>query len=480
MAQRKRYIVLGILAFFFLITAPLIIFYTLGWRVDFKSLKISQPGIFYFKAFPNSIRVLINNKEKKKTDFLFGATMIENMSPAKYNVQLVKDGFHTWTKNLEIKKGEATEAKNVILFPNNPEIKMVSGNIDEIYVSPYGKSIIIKETDKKAKTWSLKMIEPKTNIKSHLINEKDFIAKIGLKMENISSEQIKEMTFSENERTVIIKMAIKEINKTTLNYYFVIETDNSPPTLTYLDFLKQNTIKVGFNPVNDKKLAVTYPNTKSKIILAEADLEMMKISETRVSDVLDFTIFDGKYYYLDNSGFIYKADASFLLPTKVNSKPMDILNKANYSIAVTSFGITIKENNSLYYFNYETNEMKKLSTVISGFSFSKSIYKMAYWNTDISVLFMDKENYQPQKKVGDEIILAELKEKISNAIWLNDFYLALNIKDQIKIIETDDRDQINIVDFASYPEPEIFWNRNDKILFVFSNNTLYSFENLIP
>lgn len=480
MAQKKRYIVLGILSFFFLITTPLIVFYSLGWRLDFKTLKISQPGIFYFKAFPNSIQVLVNGKEKKKTDFLFGAAMIENLTPAKYNIQLIKDGFHTWTKNLETKKGEATEAKNIILFPDNPEIKVVSGNIDKIFVSPFGKSIIIKETDKKTKTWSLKMIEPKTNVKSHLIGEKDFISKIGLKTENISSEEIKEMTFSENERTVIVKMAIKEINKTTLNYYFVLETDNSPPTLTYLDFLKQNTIKVGFNPINDKRLAITYLNAKSKTILAEADLEMMSMSDTKVSDILDFTAFDGRYYYLDNSGFVYRADASLLLPVKVNSKPMDILNKASYRIAVTSFGIAIKENNSLYYFNFREGEMQKISDSISGFSFSKNIYKMAYWNTDVNVLFMDKENYQPQKKAGDKINLAKFENKIDNILWPNDFYVILNIGDQIKIIETDDRDQINIVDFASYPEPEIFWNRNDKILFVFSNNTLYSFENLIP
>ncbi|MCX6764989.1 MAG: hypothetical protein NT148_00405, partial [Candidatus Nealsonbacteria bacterium] len=75
---------------------------------------------------------------------------------------------------------------------------------------------------------------------------------------------------------------------------------------------------------------------------------------------------------------------------------------------------------------------------------------------------------------------ADFKEKINNLLWLNDFYVVFNIGNQIKIAETDDRDQINIIDFANYPNPEIFWNKNDRIFYVFSDSNLYSFENLIP
>lgn len=481
MARRKRYLIIGILALLFFITAPLIVFYSLGWRLDFRTLKISQPGILYFKTFPNSVEIFVNGKLKKKTDFLFSAAMVENLSPAKYDVELKKDGFYPWKKTLEIKKGEATEAKNVVLFPENPQIKMVLGSIDEIFVSPNGKSIIVKETDKKAKTWSLKMIEPKSNVKSQLIAEKDFLNKAGLKPENIASSEIKEVNFSENERTVLIKMAVKEYQKSSLNYYFVLETDNSPPTLTFLDFLKQNTIKMGFNPANDKKIAVTYRNAKTKkIVLAEADLSMMKIADTPISDVLDFKNFDGKYYFLDDSGFIYKADPSLLLPDKVNSKPMDIKSGADYEIAATAFGVAVKEDNALYFYDYGKSEMKKVSDNVSGFSFSKNIYKMAYFKNSAKVLFLDKENYQPQKKPGDEIIVAEFKNEIGELLWLNDFYVIFSVKDQIKIAEIDDRDAINIVDFASYPNPEIFWNKNDRIFYVFSEGNLYSFENLIP
>ena len=485
MARKKRYIVIGILAFLFLITAPLIICYSLGWRIDFRSLNISQPGIFYFKVFPNSVQIFVNGKMKKKTDFLFGSAMIENLSPSEYDVELIKDGFFSWKKKLQIKKGTATEVKNTILFPKNPQIKMVSGNIDEIFMSSNGKTIITKETDAKTKTWSLKMLEPKNNLKSALVEEKDFLSKAGLKIENVSSAEIKEVKFSENERTALIKMAIKEKLKAISSYYFILETDNSPPTLTLLDFLKQSVIKAEFNPISDKKLGITYvqPKTKqnqSQVVLAEADLNLMKIIDAKISDVLDFSSFNGNYYYLDDSGFIYKTDASFTLPNKMNSKPMDIKSGADYEIKASSFGIAVKEDRSLYFFDIKKGEMKNLSDDIDAFSFSKNIYKMAYWGNSAGILFMDKENYQPQKMAGDEILIADFNEKITELLWLNDFYVIFNIGNQIKIAETDDRDQINIIDFASYPDPQIFWNRSDRVFYVFSSSSLYSFENLIP
>lgn len=485
MARKKRYIVIGILAFFFFITAPLIVSYSLGWRIDFITFKISQPGILYFKIFPNSVQISINGKIKKKTDFLFGSAMVEKLSPAKYDVELIKDGFFSWKKKLQINKGEATEAKNVVLFPKNSQIKTVSENIDEVFITPNGKYLITKETDKKTNSWALKMIEPKNDLKSFLIGENDFLAKASIELENVSSDEIKEIKFSENEMAVLVKLAVKEKQKPLANYYFVLETDNSPPTLIFLDFLKQNVIKAEFNPVNDKKLAITYfqPKTRQnqqKIVLAEVDLGLMKIIDTKISDVLDFSSFNGNYYYIDNFGFIYKADAFFTLPNKINSKPIDIKSGADYKVKATSFGVVLKENSSLYFIDPQKDEIRKLSSNISDFLFSKSIYKMAYWQNDIHILFLDKENYQPQKIAGDEILIADFEEKINNFLWLNDFYVIFSIKDQIKIAETDDRDQINIIDFVSYPNPEIFWSKNNKILYIFSNNNLYSIENLIP
>lgn len=480
MARKKRYIVIGILAFFFCISAPLIIFYSLGWRLDFKTFTISQPGIFYFKVFPGSVKVAVN-KKIKKTDFFFNSAMVENLSPGKYDVEISKDGFYSWKKKLQISKGEATEAKNIVLFPKNPQVKIVSENIDEIFMSLNGRILILKETDDGTKDWALKMIEPKNGVKSILAEEKDFLAKAGIKSANVLSAEIKEIKFSENERTALIKLSITEKQKIARNHYFLLETDNSPPSLTFLDFLGQNVIKAGFNPINDKKLAVIYSKTKpAQTIMTEADLSLMKFTSVEIPDVLDYVGFAGNYYYLNDSGFIYKADAFLSLPNKMNAKPLDIQSSAVYKIEATSFGVLIKENNALYYLNSGSGEIKKISDNAGNFSLSKGVYKAAYWNNEINVLFLDKENYQPQKKTEEEILIAKYNNKISDLSWLNDFYLVFSVNDQIKIAETDDRDQINVIDLASYSNPKIFWAKTERILYIFSKNSLYSFSDLIP
>ncbi|GAI49198.1 unnamed protein product, partial [marine sediment metagenome] len=49
----------------------------------------------------------------------------------------------------------------------------------------------------------------------------------------------------------------------------------------------------------------------------------------------------------------------------------------------------------------------------------------------------------------------------------------------IKIAEIDDRDRINVVDIAEFENPKIFWNKNDKKLYVLSEENLYVSESLM-
>ena len=119
MSYRTRTILFILILILFLITATLTVFYSLGWRFDWKTRKITQPGIFYFKVWPRSVQVYLDNELKEKTDFFFGSTLVENLLSKEYKVEIKKEGFHTWEKTLEIRKIEVTEAKNIILIPKH-------------------------------------------------------------------------------------------------------------------------------------------------------------------------------------------------------------------------------------------------------------------------------------------------------------------------------------------------------------------------
>src|SRR3989344_2475410 len=109
MTKKTRNLLFIILALLFLIVAPLTVFYSLGWRIDWNNKKIVKPGILYFKVWPRGVQIYINGVLKKKTDFFFGSALIENLIPKKYKVEVKKEGFQVWNKNLEISEGMATE-----------------------------------------------------------------------------------------------------------------------------------------------------------------------------------------------------------------------------------------------------------------------------------------------------------------------------------------------------------------------------------
>ena len=78
------------------------------------------------------------------------------------------------------------------------------------------------------------------------------------------------------------------------------------------------------------------------------------------------------------------------------------------------------------------------------------------------------------------MFLIRLSEKIDNVFWLDSNYLVLNAGNTIKITEIDNRNRLNIMDFKEIKNPEIFWNENDKKLYIFSENTLSVSAPLLP
>jgi hypothetical protein len=145
MDKKVKNILILIFVVIFLIATPLIIIYSQGYRFDFESKKFVKTGGFYFKTHPTSCEVYLDGKLNKKTDFLFGAAFIKDLLPKKYDVKIKKAGFFPWEKTLEVKEGFVTEAKSIILFPQNPNFLVFLSGIEDYFFSPDEKKIVLKK-----------------------------------------------------------------------------------------------------------------------------------------------------------------------------------------------------------------------------------------------------------------------------------------------------------------------------------------------
>jgi len=453
MTYRTRTILFLSLLILFLIAATLTVFYSMGWRFDWKTRKITQPGIFYFKIWPRSVEVYLDGELRDKTDFFFSSILIENLLSKEYEVEIKKEGFHAWKKTLEIKKGEVTETKNIVLIPENPNFTIITNKVNDFFFSPDGEKIILKEGS------SLKLFETDKNVKSHLIDEDD-----------ISEDKVEffDLKFSTDSSKVLLELGIKE----KINYY-LLEIDESPAVLSSLDFLNSPE-KVYFFPKDSQKLFVF----KEKE-LSEVNLSTKEISSPILENIITFTISYNDVYYLNTSGFVFKNKLSFNQEEKLNIIPFSIKEETEYEIVVLNSYIFLQEDNVLYVYDKDKKSFEKFFESIKDFKSSPDLQKMVYFNDyEIWVLFLEKKYDQPQKENGEKLFITRFSKKIDNLFWYTGHYLIFNVGDKIKVVEIDDRDKINVVDLAEFKDPKIFWS--NKKLYVLSEESLYVSEELTP
>jgi len=436
MTKRGRTILFLIFLFLFLLIVPLVIFYSQGYRIDFENKKITQTGGLFLKIWPKQVEVYLDGKLKKRTDFFFGSVLIENLLPKKYQIKIVKEGYHSWEKTLEIKEKEVTEAKNIVLFPKNPDFAILAKGIDNLWFSPDEKKIIFSEVNEQG-LWALKLYDLEKNIKSHLVAEGDIYSKtqaerrVEMKANpkgqtSSTGADLMNLKFSEDSKEIYLDVAIKEQEKN-----FSLKLDKFPPVLT------------------EKAL--------SREMLPENIVTSKKINND--------------LYRLDNFGHFFRNGE------KLTEKSFPIQVETEYTLEIFQNFIFLREDQILYLFNPDSKSFEKFFEPIKSIKISPDSKKLFYFSdSEIWVLFL--KDGPPGHRAGDRVFLIRLSEKIGDCFWLNSSYLIFNAANKIKIAEIDDRDRINIIDLAEFKEPKIFFNQADKKLYILREGNLSVSEKL--
>ncbi len=422
MTKKTRTILFLIFLSLFLAIAPLAIFYSQGYRLNLNPLEggkiITQTGGLFLNVEPKQTEIYVDGKLIKKTDFFFGSVLIENLLPKTYKIEVKKEGYSPWGKNLEVKEKEVTEAKDIVLIPENPDFNILTKGAEDFWFSPDAKKIILKETTEES--WSLKLYDAEKNIKSHLIEETDVYKK---------GSDLMDITFSEDSKGIILDIGMKEQEKR-----FVLKLDKIPPMIT----------------------------------------EEISSEKIPLQNIITYQRQDDGIYYLDNLGYLFKTDSSFGPKIKINENPFPVKKETEYKIYVFSGFIFLQEGKALYLFSLESKSFENFFEGINSLEASPDGKKLVYFSdSEIWVLFLKEKYDEESKKAGDQEFLTRLSDKIGDCFWLNSDYLIFNSGDSIKIAEIDNRDKLNIVDLADFNNPKIFWNPADKKLYLLSNGNLF-------
>lgn len=465
MTRRKRTILFFVFTLLFLITSLVVVLYSQGYRFDLEEKKVTRSGAFYFKVIPKNVQIELDHRPKDKTDIFFGTSYIDNLFPKKYRIEIKKEGYQSWKKNLEIKEKQVTEAKNIILFPANPSFSVLSNNAADFFFSPDEKKIIILDSQKE--NWGLKLYDLKTNIKSNLLESGKLIK------EKIEFADIE---FSQDSKKILLKTKLKEETK-----FFLIDLTKNPGTLQFLiplDFLGKKIEKVAFPFEETQNSQGLFFSEDGK--LNEVDLTKKKVLPTPLANVLTWAFYNNSLYFLEKDGYLNKTDLSLSVKEKINKIGFKIKTGSQYEIIFGVNSLFLKENEDLYLFNLESKIFEKFFENVKEIKISPDFRKLVYTSdSEIWILFLEDQTSQPQKLENERVFITRFSEKINEVSWLNSNYLVFSVENKIKIAEIDDRDQINIIDLAEFKEPKISFNESDKKLYLLSEGNIARSESLI-
>jgi hypothetical protein len=443
--------------------------YSWGYRFDLETKRIVKIGGLYFKALPKSVYISVvpaGSKENgitKKTDMFFGSALVENLLPKTYDIEITKDGFYPWKKNLEVKENQVTEAKNVVLIPKDPDITLLNKNTSDFFVSPDGKFAILKEKSTSS-AFTLKTLDLTKNVKSHLMDAKDLSKNTDL--------ALLDLIFSQDSQKILLKVSDKGILK-----YFLLDLKTTPVKPQELTFLDKNVGQISFNPLDSQKMFVT-----EKGVLYEGDLTQKKLStSTLAQTVRSFALSGQDFYYLDASGFVFKTNLSFPSQKKMNDTPLPLEAGKTYKIYPFGDRILLADGKSLFLLNQDSGSFETFFETENEPKLSPDSKKAVYWSdSEIWLVFLRQEAGQPPKQEGQRVFISRFSEKIGDVFWCNPAYLIFNVGKKIKIAEIDDRDVINIIDLVEYNSPKLFWDENLKKLFILSEGSFYGSKQLLP
>jgi len=448
MTRKTRLLLFLSLALGFIVAAPSAIIYSQGYRLDFEGLRLVQTGSFYFRITPRNAIITISREGKnipliqKDTNFLFGTAYITNMLPGNYNLVVSKEGYHPWEKRVGIREKRVTEMRNIVLIPLNPGLTAVSENTSNLFPILGNPKIAIKElTDDGG--WNLFLHDPVRNSSTTLISS-----------EEVSGKPMEVKSLS-RKRELLINMG---------QYYLVVDLTNG------IQYQIRGVVSPLLDPVR--------PN--SVIHLKDGALVsydyINKIALVLASDVKAFSIREnGNIVWLSTSGLLFENGVL------IRNRNFPVKNDADYRIFLPNQSeIMIAENDTFHLLDRSTSPFREVFRSDREPVVSPNRRKVAHFNNhEIQILYLDNIIDQPAKSYGENSFLTRFSGTIGNVNWLTNHYIIFTVGDEIKVSEIDERGNVNIVNLARMPNPNIHFEGANKKLYLVSEGNLFVSDVLI-
>ena len=108
----------------FCVLLPIMLSYALGYQIDYRGFKIYKTGILYIESRPAGADIYLNGRKYPDVT----PARIEELKPGSYRIEVLREGFYPWEKEVAVRPKMVTKADRIVLFPVKQEMKKIGGS----------------------------------------------------------------------------------------------------------------------------------------------------------------------------------------------------------------------------------------------------------------------------------------------------------------------------------------------------------------
>ena len=132
MTKRTRRKLFYALVAVFIVLGTFVVFYAEGWRIDFSDWHFEKVGEIYVRSWPEGANIALGKKSvKNESGFLTPGTLIPDLLPGNYTLNLSAPGYAPWHEEAIVAPSYVAQFKYAVLVPENATTT-VAGPITDI------------------------------------------------------------------------------------------------------------------------------------------------------------------------------------------------------------------------------------------------------------------------------------------------------------------------------------------------------------
>ena len=467
MTKTYRRIIFWSFFFLFLITAPLAILYSQGYRFDQGRGIFVHSGSITVKPVPSGVNIFLDGKLQagNSLDIINNSITLNGLRPGNYNLRVSADGYWDWEKNLEVHSGLSTEFWNIVLSPKEPSlVEISSAGLEKYFPSPFGKKIAYFR--KNNGNLEISVTDIKTN------ETKLVFSGAGLEFSKDEYDNL-EWNYKEN---FMVDPVVKDGQKD----YVVMDTEGSFDPV----FLSRLTNLFDFNRVRwspqekDSLYFLAKPEKNAKDNLYKYNLSSNKL-DIVTEGIAAYDLSQKTIYFVENNNILYKSGLDGKNIVQVTFSPLapvELTNQSRLIVYDDDRETVITQNGELYVRNNAaTDTIEKLSDNVKSIQFSDDGKKLLFWNNnEISVLFLREWKVQPRRSENEVEQIIRFSSAIENVFWYRDYeHIFFTNQKKVKLVELDERDHrlsYDLIENNLDSFPSSYDSGNGVFYFVKENN----------